>query len=151
MVPASPASSSSSSSRTRPPSISLPSFPSFTPNEQPFPSPAYEAIFVHDESSSPAPPYQQHDEYQPYYYEVEEDMDLEAAFAGDAFASMQVKEKEDPWARFHGDTKTPAGFGSFQPIQPAFQSVQPAFQVQPSPVYNQRSDEDAAEAMITDQ
>lgn len=77
-------------------------------------------------------------------------MDLEAAFAGDAFASMQVKDKEDPWARFR-DTKAPSGFGSFQPIQPAFQSVQPAFQAQPSPVYNQMSDEDAAEAMITDQ
>ncbi|CAK9783768.1 hypothetical protein CC85DRAFT_304969 [Cutaneotrichosporon oleaginosum] len=105
---------------------------------------------------SPAPPYEAHTQHVPF----DEDMDLEAAFAGDAFAPLHQTKQEDVWAAFRPDARPAFSFFGGEKQQPAVATFQ--FQIQqqkqqqkhqqpqpPAPQY--QTDEDAAEAMITDE
>lgn len=108
---------------------------------------------------TPAPPYEAHS----HHMHFDEDMDLEAAFAGDAFAPLHNKAKEDAWAGFRpiadakpafafnfgGDKQPAVATFQFQIQQPAPQPTAPVHQYAQYSQYE--TDEDAAEAMITDE
>jgi hypothetical protein len=118
-------------------SISVPA-PSFAASYQDQP-----LYYIREDS--PAPPYEAHT----HHIQYDEDMDLEAAFAGDAFAPLHNTPKEDAWAAFRPDAKPAFSFfgGEKQPAVATFQ-----FQIQqPAPAPQYETDEDAAEAMITDE
>ncbi|GMK58007.1 hypothetical protein CspeluHIS016_0500390 [Cutaneotrichosporon spelunceum] len=120
-------------------SISMPA-PSFATSFQ-------EEPLYYIRQDSPAPPYETHTQHAQF----DEDMDLEASFAGDAFAPLNQVKQEDAWAAFRSDAKPALSF-SFgtdkqEPAVPTFQfEIQ---QPQPAPQYE--TDEDAAEAMITEE
>ncbi|BEI82158.1 hypothetical protein CcaverHIS002_0300260 [Cutaneotrichosporon cavernicola] len=115
------------------------------------PAPSFAASFQEQplyliREVSPAPPYEAHTQHVPY----DEDMDLETAFAGDAFAPLHQTKQEDAWAAFRPDAKSAFAFSFGDKQQPAVATFQ--FQMQqPQSAPQYETDEDAAEAMITDE
>ncbi|BEJ17759.1 hypothetical protein CspHIS471_0700270 [Cutaneotrichosporon sp. HIS471] len=115
------------------------------------PAPSFAASFQEEplyfiREVSPAPPYEAHTQHVPY----DEDMDLETAFAGDAFAPLHQAKEEDAWAAFRQDSKSAFAFSFGDKQQPAVATFQ--FQMQqPQSAPQYETDEDAAEAMITEE